>query len=95
MSEREYIVNFGDDRSRAFVRLAMAEAENHGAKLREEIIRCRDCRHLDDREARHLACNLLSMNEWRMDGDRRVAETSFLEVEPDGYCVWGEGKVDE
>ena len=68
----------------------------------EEVVRCRDCKHLDDSEYKRwdnslaecygeppLFCNLLSFNEWRMDGDRRVAETSFAEVEPDGFCAWG------
>ena len=41
----EYIVNFGDDKSSAFARLAMAEVACHGAKLCEEIVRCRDCKH--------------------------------------------------
>ena len=66
------------------------------------VVRCGDCRYLDDSEYERwdnslaecygeppLFCSLLSINEWRMDGDRRVAETSFAEVEPDGFCVWG------
>lgn len=70
-----------------------------------EIVRCRDCKHLDDSEYKRwdsalaenygeppLFCDLLSVNEWRMDGDRRVVETSFAEVEPDGFCSWGERK---
>lgn len=74
----------------------------------EEIVRCRDCKHLDDSEYRRwdsslaecygeppLFCDLLSFNEWRMDGDRRVAETTFAEVEPDGFCAWGERRNDE
>ena len=38
----EYIVNFGD-MSSAFVGLAMAEVEHHGASIGEPIVRCRDC----------------------------------------------------
>lgn len=73
----------------------------------EQIVRCRDCKHLDDSEYRRwdsalaenygeppLFCDLLSFNEWRMDGDRRVAETTFAEVEPDGFCAWGERRDD-
>lgn len=66
------------------------------------VVRCRDCRYLDtpDWDDTLAAlygepptfCMNLSQNEWRMDGDRRVAETSFLEVEPDGFCAWGERK---
>lgn len=87
------------------------EQENdidHYGTLHEEIVRCRDCKHLDDSEYRRwdsslaecygeppLFCDLLSFNEWRMDGDRRVAETTFVEVEPDGFCSWAKRKVDE
>ena len=72
-------------------------------EINEEIVRCRDCKHLDDSEYRRwdnylaecygeppLFCDLLSFNKWRMDGDRRVAETTFLEVEPNDFCKWGE-----
>lgn len=41
----EYVVDFGDEKSSAFVRLAMAQAEANGARLCEEIVRCRDCKH--------------------------------------------------
>ena len=67
---------------------------------KEEIVRCRDCRWLNIPDWDNtlamlygeppITCDLLSRNEWRMDGDRRVAETEFLEVEPDGFCAWGE-----
>jgi hypothetical protein len=40
----EYVVDFGDEKSSAFVRLAMAQAESNGARLCEEIVRCIDCR---------------------------------------------------
>ena len=66
----------------------------------EEIVRCRDCKWLNmpdwDNTLAMLygepptTCDLLSHNEWRMDGDRRVAESTFLEVEPDNYCSFGE-----
>lgn len=40
----EHVVDFGD-KSTAFVGLAMAEAESHGATLMERVVRCRDCKH--------------------------------------------------
>lgn len=43
----EYVVDFGDCRSSAFVGLAMAECANHGARLNERIVRCRDCEYLN------------------------------------------------
>ena len=39
----EYVVNFGD-KSTAFVGLAMAEAESHGATIMERVVRCKDCK---------------------------------------------------
>ena len=70
--------------------------------LREPIVRCRDCKYLDIPDWDNTLamnygeppayCMNLSQNEWRMDGNRRVAETTFLEVEPDGFCAWGERK---
>lgn len=75
------------------------------SRQRGEIVRCRDCKHLDDSEYRRwdsslaecygeppLFCDLLSLNEWRMDGNRRVAETTFAEVDPNGFCSWAERK---
>lgn len=68
-----------------------------------EVVRCRDCKHLDDSQRKDwdsylaaaygeppLFCDLLSVNEWRMDGNRRVAERRFLEVDLNGFCAWGE-----
>lgn len=69
----EYIVNFGDDKSSAFVRLAMAEVACHGAKLREEIVRCRDCKYY-------------MHSSWHRCDLHSIAH----EVEPDGFCAWGE-----
>lgn len=71
----EYIVNFGDDKSSAFVRLAMAEVACHGAKLREEIVRCRDCRHFKKGE-----------EEQPIDWCGYFHD----EVTPLGFCAWGE-----
>ena len=46
----EYVVDFGD-KSTAFVGLAMAEAESHGAILMERVLRCRDCKCSTDSPA--------------------------------------------
>ena len=46
----EYVVDFGDYRSNAFVRLSMALIEQNGAQLGERIVRCKDCRHYMDYE---------------------------------------------
>lgn len=64
------------------------------------VVRCKDCKYLDMPDWDGVLtmnygepptfCTYLSYNEWRMDGDRRVVETSFLEVSPDDFCAWGE-----
>lgn len=71
----EHIVDFGDTSS-AFVGLAMAEARAHGAELREEIVRCWDCKH----------CYEERYGEW---GRVWFCE-KFGDVKPDGFCAWGE-----
>lgn len=101
----EYIIEIPDEYflSSDMERTAYYPDERDSAMPLTSFVRCRDCKHLDDSEYRRwdnslaecygeppLFCELLSFNEWRMDGDRRVAETTFAEVEPDGYCAWGE-----
>lgn len=102
----EYIISIPDDAYNRFIAThGVEDCSLFGYRLTGEIVRCRDCKHLDDSEYRRwdstlaeiygeppLFCDLLSFNEWRMDGDRRVAETTFAEVEPDGFCAWGERK---
>ena len=44
--------------------------------LKEEIVRCRDCVHL------------MSNNRCNLQDDYN--EFHWLDVEPDGFCAWGE-----
>lgn len=79
----EYVVDFGDYRSNQFVRLNMALIEQNGAKLRERIVRCRDCAYICNREyANGLEFHTCS-----------YFDSEHAEVEPDGFCAWGERKV--
>ena len=77
----------------------LANVENQLAEFGYvKVVRCRDCKFFNmpnwDNTLAMLygeppmTCDLLSHNEWRMDGDRRVAETTFLEVQPNGFCAW-------
>lgn len=81
----EYIVNFGDDKSSAFVRLAMAEVACHGAKLREEVVRCRDCKFYEPSRWYEsaifppLGTDIEHVCTFFADG---------VKVEPDGFCKW-------
>ena len=76
----ERVVDFGDERSGAFVGLAMADACAHGASLREEIVRCRHCKWFD---APRLCRRDMSCDEIAVD------------VEPNGFCAWGERRDDD
>lgn len=54
--------------------------------LREEIVRCRDCKHYSDHEW-VLVTDVSDVCHFFGDGVR---------VEPDGFCKWGEPReVDE
>ena len=78
----EYIVNFGKDKSSMFVRLSMAEAASHGAKIQELIVRCRDCTHAvlwDATKADSMIdCDLIDKA-----------------VKPSHFCAWGERKIEQ
>ena len=87
----EYVVDFGD-KSSAFVGLAMAEAESHGATLKERIVRCRDCANaVVSRPFYTFAGRPADIEVWRCDYFWNVDEPP--EVEPDG-CAWGERRED-
>ena len=74
----EHVVDFGD-KSSAFVGLAMAEAESHGATLKERIVRCRDCACFSVDDSDHDYRTGWWCKRWYTDM-----------VKPDGFCAWGE-----
>ena len=67
-----------------------------------KAVRCRDCKFSDIPEWDNtlamqygeppMFCRNLFQAEYRMSGDRLVADTSPLEVCPDDFCAWGEPK---
>ena len=71
----EYVVDFGNEKSSTFVRLAMAQAESNGARLCEEIVRCRDCKRCMA-YAKATYCDLFA---------HRLPNNEL-----DGFCSWGE-----
>ena len=103
---REYVVDFGD-KSSAFVGLAMAEAESHGATLKERVVRCRDCKFYTPesmtREERGFG---VYENVWEPGGCFNPERCSHggdpfgewhvigINTDPDGYCAWGERRAD-
>lgn len=76
----EYIVDFGD-KSSAFVGLAMAEAASHGANIKCEVVRCRDCKNYKPRGDAKLTC--------RFTHPSMPNTVEWCYAEPDGFCAWG------
>ena len=74
----EYIVDLTDVEKRKFS--WSMETLYEQVPVREEIVRCRDCKHL------------MSNNRCNLQDDYN--EFHWLDVEPDGFCAWGERKVD-
>lgn len=82
----EYVVNFGD-KSSAFVGLAMAEAESHGATLMERVVRCRDCEYACD-SPYGIECLGPLVQTWDYYDDRPLHNP----VRPNGFCAYGKRK---
>ncbi len=55
-------------------------------KRHEEIVRCRDCKHM------HRVRSWLGMDvdECWLHADRESGELGKVDTEPDGFCAWGE-----
>ena len=63
--------------------------------LREEIVRCRDCRHFNDYHGKcHRQAGVL-IDDY---GTRRIEDLTDMlvlyDAEPYGFCAWAERKVD-
>lgn len=59
--------------------------------VREEIVRCRDCRHM------HTVRHWLGMDvdECWLHADPESGALGKESTEPDGFCAWGERKAGE
>lgn len=55
-----------------------SNAADHFGTLHEEIVRCRDCRHFDNRLSYPLCRRDMSCDELA------------VYAEPNGFCAWGE-----
>lgn len=63
---------------------ALEVLEDENAKLREQIVRCRDCKHYADHEW-VIATDVSDVCHFWANG---------VKVEPDGFCKWGERRAD-
>ena len=57
---------------------------DNGGELREEIVRCRDCRHMEQR----------TFNDPITDTDFRCFRCDYFNcpTRRDGFCAWGSRK---
>ena len=57
---------------------------DNGGELREEIVRCRDCRHMEQR----------TFNDPITDTDFRCFRCDYFNcpTRRDGFCAWGDRK---
>lgn len=78
----EYVVDFGDYRSNAFVKLSMALIEQNGAKLGERIVRCCDCKYAEIDQSDH---------EYR---EPLWCDFHCMDVKPGNFCSWGKRRGD-
>ena len=75
----EYIVCV-DDLEESYYRYTNIKPETvFGHRLREEIVRCRDCVYFDKYENDEVSVC------YRFDNEQPI-------VEPDGYCAWSKRK---
>lgn len=81
---REYIVNASGELGAALV-VACAGA----GYIREEIVRCKDCKRYIPQGTYHFADN--STNKDFCD----VIRGYTVQINPDSFCAWGERKDNE
>lgn len=70
----EYIIDVGDADELHFAAFQKKTEFCFGYPVREEIVRCRDCKHYDDYLGSCVRGNVHQV----------------FAVEPDGFCKWGE-----
>lgn len=77
----EYIVNLNGE-----LGMALAFACAGAGFVREELARCRDCKHYRFKDRSHI------FNDDRHNDSYclRFVDGKRMEVEPDGFCAWGE-----
>ncbi len=65
------------------------------ARKREEVVRCRDCKHSSvSFDETRTTCRYWSMNDYD-DSESSHGYTLYPVVQPDGFCAWGKRKEGE
>lgn len=90
---KEFIFEYGVDRI-----LPPSEktggvfATEQRAHRRERIVRCRDCKHATEHRSKSiLGTELVTLT---CSGPIQGAYSEGTDVEPDGFCAWGEERED-
>jgi len=65
----------------------LQRTNSENAELREQIVRCRDCKHYADHEW-VIATDVSDVCHFWASG-------VGVKVEPDGFCKWGERRTDK
>lgn len=82
---REYIIRV-DENDERWHYVERQYTHFFGYPITEEVVRCRDCKHYYEAENYHPSGNYV----------RRCCkyfDTYNDEVEPDGFCAWGERRA--
>lgn len=67
---------------------------DNGGELREEIVRCKDCAWVSSYKRRNLVTGEISEIVYNCAGHFWEPE-GLNEVEPNGFCAWGERRSDD
>ena len=71
--------------------LTPIDSETWDTAIGEEIVRCRDCKYARVRHPLNPITGIpAGIEDWRCDYFWNADE--LPEVEPDGFCAWGERK---
>ena len=84
----EYIMDFGTSTYKSSDGLVYAPVE----QLREEIVRCRDCKLFDSHYLKCFRPVLYFDDDYNPHWTDETTFTAVTDATPDGFCAWGERK---
>lgn len=85
----EYIVDVGNADEEYIAYFGQMAEKLMGNPIREEIVRCRDCRFSYEDELGNLRCQGPLIEPWDYYNDE---PSDGVKIEPKGFCAWGERK---
>lgn len=93
----EYIVEMYDECEKYVLEYGCKPTNTQGFPLREEVVRCRDCKYADISYTHaavtgELHCYGYLVESWDWYNDM---PSDGVKVKPDGYCAWAERRIDD